>query len=41
MTLHALPVNPTCLQSLRVWYCSVCEICEKEGEEEDEEFWDV
>ena len=28
MTLHALLVNPTCLQSLRVWYCSVCEIRE-------------
>ena len=28
MMLHALLVNPTCLQSLRFWYCSVCEIHE-------------
>ena len=26
VTLQALLVNPTCLQSLRVWYCSVCEL---------------
>ena len=26
MTLHAGLANPTCLQSLMVWYCSVCEL---------------
>ena len=26
--LHALQVNPTCLQSLRVWYCSVYQLHE-------------
>ena len=27
MTLHAGLVNPTCLQSFTVWYCSVYELC--------------
>ena len=26
MTLHAGLANPTCLQALRVWYDSVCEL---------------
>ena len=35
-TLHAGLANPTCLQSLMVWYCSVCELRESNS---DEEFW--
>ena len=27
MTLHAELANPTCLQSFRFGYCSVCELC--------------
>ena len=40
MTLHAGLVNPTCLQSLMVWYCSVCELrCLNSKEEKKKGQW--
>ena len=36
MAFHAGLANPTCLQSLMVWYCSVCELRESNSKKEQE-----
>ena len=35
MTLHAGLVNPTCLQSFMIWYCSVCELRESNSKKKE------